>query len=558
MKTDKPEFNLLREPWIVVMKEDGTTEEVGLLELFAQAHQYRGLAGELPTQDIAVLRLLLAILHCVYGKFDPRGDFAPLYDDGSTSVTPQDAFRRWQVIWEDGAFSHPILTQYLEHYEDRFWLFHPERPFYQVPDLNKATDYTAAKLNGELAESGNKIRLFSSRSGAKKGYLTFAEAARWLLHLISFDDASVKKSIKGMKMLSPGVGWLGKIGSVVAVGNNLFEMLMLNLTLLRDGQVLWEPGDAIWELDEVRREERCQIAQPRNPAELLTLQSRRILLKKKDNMVIGYSLLGGDFFPQENAFVEQMTVWRKSPMKKNAPEEYKPRQHDPSRQVWRDFAALFVNNDEYHAPGVVSWVKQLKYQRIVDRPLFRFQIAAVKYDTSNSSYTDIFSDGIAFHGDILNDNMEEQWIGRILQELETTELLVKQVSILKQDIAKAEGESDSNRLRRIANEVCEQAYFRLDRPFRQWLEGINPLADEPHDVSVRWWKQAQHIIHQLGREIVEQCHPRTYAERVVRSNEKEFRYSVPQAYNQFRYRTSSPDALRGGKRHESIKSRSTS
>jgi CRISPR system Cascade subunit CasA len=26
-------------------------------------------------------------------------------------------------------------------------------------------------------------------------------------------------------------------------------------------------------------------------------------------VVTGYGLIGGDFFPEENAFVEQMTVW---------------------------------------------------------------------------------------------------------------------------------------------------------------------------------------------------------------------------------------------------------
>jgi CRISPR system Cascade subunit CasA len=545
------EFNLLREPWIVVMKDDGTTEEVGLLEVFARAHRFRGLAGELPTQDIAVLRLLLAILHCVYGKFNPQGEFDPMYDDGSAAITPGEVFRRWQTIWEGGEFSHPILRQYLEHYEDRFWLFHPERPFYQVPGLDKATDYTAAKLNGELAESGNKIRLFSSRSGEAKGWLTYAEAARWLLYVNGYDDTSAKP--KGKNLPSPGAGWLGKLGLVIAVGNNLFETLMLNLTLLRDGQTVWEPGEAIWEQETVRSEERCQIAQPRNPAELLTLQSRRLLLKRMSDKVVGYSLLGGDFFPQENAFAEQMTVWRKSSGTKQGPDEYKPRRHDPSRQVWRDFAALFVNSGDHHSPGVVSWVKQLKYRKIVNRPLFRFQIAAVKYGDKDFFVDDVFSDGIAFHGDLMDEgSMGEPWIGRILQEIETAELLVRQVGILAQNIARAAGDSDANRLRRAASAAREQAYYRLDRPFRHWLEEIDPAHDEPHVVSAKWWEQARRIVRELGKEMVEQCGPRAYAERVVVDNNQEIRYSVPHAYNQFLYRTTNFDTLKGGKNNDSV------
>jgi len=552
VKTDKPEFNLLREPWIVVMKGDGTTEEVGLLELFACAHQFRGLAGELPTQDIAVLRLLLAILHCVYGKFDPDGEFSPLYDDGSTPVTADDVFRRWQTIWEGGKFLHPILEEYLKHYEDRFWLFHPERPFYQVSGLERATEYTAAKLNGELAESSNKIRLFSSRSGETKGLLTYAEAARWLLYVNGYDDTSAKP--KGKNLPSPGAGWLGKLGLVFAVGGNLFETLMLNLVLLRDGQGLWEPGDAVWEMDTVRGQERCQIAQPRNPAELLTLQSRRLLLHRIGDKVGGYSLLGGDFFSSENAFVEQMTVWRKSKETKRGPEEYRPRRHDPSRQVWRDFAALFVNRENHHTPGVVRWVKQLKYRELVHGPLFRFQIAAVKYGDKDFFVDDVFSDGIAFHEDLMGGNdMGEQWIGRILQEIETIEQLVKQVGFLAQGIAKASGDSDENRLRRMSGQARELAYYRLDRPFRSWLEDIDPVDDEPHIASARWWSQAQRIVRELGQEMVEQCGPRAYAERVIKENNQEFRYSVPQAYDRFLYKTRSPDALKGVKNFESVK-----
>jgi CRISPR system Cascade subunit CasA len=544
MVNDGKEFNLLREPWIVVMKDNGALEEVGLIEVLERAHEFRALAGELPTQNIAIMRLLLAILHSVYGRFDSQGNFVPLYDDGSAEIMPEDAFGRWKSIWDERQFSHPILRQYLERYEDRFWLFHPERPFYQVPGMDKATDYTAAKLNGELAESSNKLRLFSSRSGVAKSSLSFAEAARWLLYVNGYDDTSAKP--KGKNLPSPGAGWLGKLGLVVAVGHNLFETLMLNLTLLQDGIKLWEPGEAIWELDQVRDMERCEIPQPRNPAELLTLQSRRLLLHREGDRVVGYSLLGGDFFPPENAFVEQMTVWRKNTDKKTGPEEFKPRRHDPSRQIWRDFASLFVSR-EWHLPGVVSWMKQLRYRQLLDRPLFRFQVAAVKYGDKDFFIDDVFSDGIAFHADLMNETtLGEVWINRILDEIETTELLVRQVGLLAQNIARAKGESEGGRLRDIAGAAREQAYFRLDRPFRRWLEEIDPASNNPQEVSAKWWKIAQRIIREVGRELVENCGPRAYIERVVIDNKQELRYSVPQAYNQFLYKTTDINILKGG------------
>ena len=66
MEELEKEFNLLDEPWIVVRTTGNVTKEVSILDLFAHAHEYRGLAGELPTQDIAVMRLLLAVMHAAF------------------------------------------------------------------------------------------------------------------------------------------------------------------------------------------------------------------------------------------------------------------------------------------------------------------------------------------------------------------------------------------------------------------------------------------------------------------------------------------------------------
>lgn len=123
--------------------------------------------------------------------------------------------------------------------------------------------------------------------------MEYAQAARWLLYVNAYDDTSSKPKGKGLP--SPGVGWLGKLGLIEAVGENLFQTLLLNLTLLKDGRNLWEGENRpIWER-EPDKAERQEIAVPDNQAELLTLQSRRLLLKRDHDKVVGYYLLGGDF-----------------------------------------------------------------------------------------------------------------------------------------------------------------------------------------------------------------------------------------------------------------------
>ena len=64
-------YNLLFEPWIKVYTQSDETVRYSILDVFKHAHQIKALAGELPTQDFAILRLLLAILHATFGEENP-------------------------------------------------------------------------------------------------------------------------------------------------------------------------------------------------------------------------------------------------------------------------------------------------------------------------------------------------------------------------------------------------------------------------------------------------------------------------------------------------------
>ena len=114
------EFNLLDEPWIKVIDKNCVIHEVSLLELFEQAHTYKDLCGELPTQDFAMLRLLLAVLHTVFSRYDVNGDEL-LLDDAC------DALERWNKLWENKRFPSEVITEYLKSQKENFYLFHPER-----------------------------------------------------------------------------------------------------------------------------------------------------------------------------------------------------------------------------------------------------------------------------------------------------------------------------------------------------------------------------------------------------------------------------------------------
>ena len=293
------EFNLLQERWVRVRTQDCTVQEVSLTDALLHAHAYVDLAGEMPTQDAAMLRLQLAVLHTVFSRVDGNGVPAPFEE-------PRDALQRWSELWQLGHFPEQPIRDYLDKWQDRFWLFHPERPFWQVPEAKIGSPFGAKKLNGEVFESENKTSLFSACAGTGKESMDYPQAARWLVSLNNYDDAAAKKKAKDRPLPSMGPGWLGRIGVIYVKGSNLFETLMRNLMFLQDGGELWEPDVPCWELEDARSGERTEVACPDNFAELMTTQFRRILLERKENKVVGYTVLGGDFFDSTNALLDHL------------------------------------------------------------------------------------------------------------------------------------------------------------------------------------------------------------------------------------------------------------
>ena len=527
------QFNLLYEPWITIRKKDSSRKEVSILGVFKEAHEFLALSGELPAQDTAILRILLAILHSVFNKF----------------AEPYSALDKWAELWSAKQFPYEEIEQYLKGYEDRFYLIHPQAPFFQIPGLDTQAHFgpfNMAKLNGEVSESDHKARLFQHRSGDEKVTLSFAEAARWLLYFNAYAETFGKLEAKGKKGksdLSVGVGWLGKLGLITALGDSLFETLMLNFVLLDESGALWDRGRPIWEKP-VCFKERNAIAIPRNQAELLTLQSRRVLLENNGERVTAYRFISGDIFPKEESFSETMTAWKFTKQPGDKTERYRPKTFQQSVQLWRDFASLVSQNESARMPGVVQWLKRLVEEKDengdrllpVDFKYFRFQTSSILYGTMQAVIADVFSDSISFNSELLSD-LHRDWIPRIIDELETTENLVRHVGILAQNIAKAAGNKYGHAEREHGlaqrHDASSQAYYRLDQPFRKWLESIEPKIENTgkmmDDKCGEWWGESQSIVRSLGKEIVSNCSPQALTGRNG--------LSAPQAFNWFLYNT---------------------
>jgi CRISPR system Cascade subunit CasA len=143
----QPTFNLIDEPWIGAVDENGTLKEYGLRELLAQAHHLRSLHDDSPLVIAAVLRMILALLHRIYDG--PRNS------------------REWEVIWaaNDG-FDMARIERYFVQWHSRFDLFDAEYPFYQT--IHAAVDKQIKPISTLLPElaTGNNATLFDHTTDA--------------------------------------------------------------------------------------------------------------------------------------------------------------------------------------------------------------------------------------------------------------------------------------------------------------------------------------------------------------------------------------------------------
>lgn len=503
------EFDLLESPWIKVATPSLEQKEVSLTEAIAHAHEYVNLAGEMATQDAAVLRVLLAVAITVFYRYDADGNEEELSEENDS--TAEDVSERWGDYWIKGKFPEQAVGEYLRAYSERFWLFHPKTPFWQVNDLRYGTNYEVKCLLGNVKESMNKATRphFSMTSGEEITRMNYGEAARWLVHLNAY-AINVKSDKNAPGTEAPvGTGRLGRLGLVMVNGQNLFQILMLNLCAVRSDGSLWEKPSPTWE-QEPRRDQGHEIGIPDNLPERYTIQSRRIMLMRDtDSHITGFRALGGDFFPTEKDYGEPMTLWREQKVDKKTGEEepLAPQKHNPAVHAWREFPALLCRGGgaeekaKRRSPGVVQWIHFLRdnNQKIMKSiPLITFRMVGMEYgDGMSYTYGDCINDSLTMAAELL-DELGKIWVNHITEQVHkchavSTEALShfsKKIGLLYS------GDSSKNS---VKDTLIGKYFFSIDSAFREWLASIDPQLEE-REGKIKEWES---VSYRYARKIVE-------------------------------------------------------
>ncbi|MFI9772060.1 type I-E CRISPR-associated protein Cse1/CasA [Streptomyces sp. NPDC052415] len=498
-------FDLTSEPWVGVLHRDGEEMELSLRQVFARAGELRAVVGELPTQEFALLRLLLAIAHDAF--------------DGPREIED------WADLWEDPECFAPVGS-YLDAHRDCFDLLHPIRPFLQTAGLHSAKGEVFS-LNRIVADVPAGDAFFSARM-PDVGRLTFAEAARWLVHVHAWDTSGIKtgmagdERVKGGKVYPLGTGWAGGLGGVFVEGDTLRETLLLNLAAADTEELQFAEADLpAW------RHPPCGPGPhgrtPAGPRELYTWPSRRVLLHHDADGVHGVVLGYGDPLAARNMHRrEPMTAWRRSTVQEKKLGQspvYLPRTHDPARAAWRGIASLVADRSQaaggeeaapYLRPAILEWVARLITEGYVDRTfLVRARTVGVCYGTQQSVIDEVVDDRLTMPVVLLHRH-DRTCAAQAVAAAEDADRAVRALGDLAADLARAVGRAQDG-----PKEAARTAGFdALEEPYRHWLAALAQAGD-PFAHRATWQDQAYQIVAHLGGRLIEAAGDQAWEGRTV-------------------------------------------
>lgn len=509
----RPSFNLVREPWIPVVMLDGSHDELSLRELFKKAQDIREVVGDIPQQVLPILRLCEAILYRAYGRTE---DGEPL------DLTEPEMLQVWKAVWGAGSFADGYIDEYLDDFEARFDLFGPA-PFMQVPDLafvSKDKEYDPIEeILADVPKSGKF--LFSMRSRDAPACISFPEAARWLLFFQAYDCAGIKTPVVGNTHVNkgkvyapkglPATGWLGCIGGTYLEGANLFQTLLYNWVLFQDSrQPLFGNQKDLpsWEKSAASHDYR--VRKPAGPAELYSLQSRRVRLvpHKDGKFVVGIISCYGDIpRPTETVATEQMTPWRKSVAQQKALGTtyvpWMPRVHDCSKALWRGLEAVLsrgeVSEGDFR-PGVVRWYDTLRAKGGVDLPAgVTVHAQGVEYGSQSSVMTKAMDDRVDLGTALLRGDSPA--VTHIFEIISSTDKAIYQLVVLVRSVEHSQGDMSRDKdpqAQRVADDVRERAYSELDGVFRSRIANFSAEVSVV-DYCNAWYSDIHRILLTIAR-----------------------------------------------------------
>jgi len=354
-------FNLWMEPWIPCVDRSGGVGLRSIRQALVESPELIDLQCPTPPQTAAIYRLLLALLHRVFGP-------------------PTRA--AWSQLYEARAFDLGALDAYMDLWANRFDLFDGEHPFYQADD-ERVEPKSVISLALEMA-SGNNAVLFDHHVEDDGVTLSPAEAAWALLGSQAFGVGGLSGLPDKFTdaPLAKGVVFL-------AQGDTLFETLLLNLVVFTADKPIPSTTDdqPVWERDALCLPERST---NQGYLDYLTWPNRKIRL-------IGERTADGSLCVRTMTWTPGLRLEASNPgpfrhatkNEQKSDEPWRVLQFRTERSLWRDSLPLFSLSQPHgvHVPAAFQHLANLAANgTIPSSRVFRFMALGMAKDQAKLEY----------------------------------------------------------------------------------------------------------------------------------------------------------------------------
>lgn len=531
---DKKSYNLVTEPWIQVLDQAGDLKEVSLLDVFQNASNYQRLAGDMASQDLVILRLLIAILTSVYSRVDVDNEAYDWVDldekmhiieADEDDYDQADLMNTWRTLYKKKVFSDSV-SQYLKKNIDKFDFFGDE-PFYQVNKevydqevpTNKKINIKNPKgtvdvkqINRTVSESNNSPAIFSPKTRNTKNKLTLAQLIRWIITYQNFTGVTDKTKVNSKKKFSVSAGWLYGLSPVFAQGENLFQTLMFNLVfseVYKEEKLFWEFDESIEYIEFLKKEPSTQDL---SISTLYTSWSRMLHIEWVDGNPIIFTA-GLPKLDSTEAFTEPMTTWREN---KKTGDIYPATKHlnDLSKAMWRNFGEYVrtsisdsKNAERVHEPDVIKWLRKIHDNEDLPTDMsLTLQTTTLISDGNATSQSPVaeLNDSFKIKADVLFDkDNKNYWPADIENMIDLTQQVGKDFWIFANNISKLRGLDGSE----FADNLTTKFYEGINIPFLNWLASLRNDQERPEKLS-EWEQTLKHIALLRAEEVLQNASPR--------------------------------------------------
>lgn len=427
-------FNLLHDPWIKTSQG-----ELSLLDTIKNAHKLQ-LTNDFATQDLAIMRFMLAIIQRVYFN--------------GTDNT--------KCLLTQGHFDDQFIT-YLNSYQDFFDLDHfyatDMNTFNQfVPDKKRLTpgcttsQISLSLLNRAINQSANGLSISMPVNRLNANNVTKSTLARNLLFYQQVAGSSDKTKLVTPEKTSIDPGWLYQLDSFYFKGKSLFETLIFNADARPNQKPVFE--DPNWIKTRLYNE------LPDNTATLYTLPSRLYCLEDAHVYTAGFPALS----PINAQDLEPMTSWKEG--KQGITPSYKrPGSFNPE--------SFFTSVFSSYRPLLIKRLRTLIRQGLITKSaLVNIVFTSFTYNdvASKLPYCETCAD-LSVISDLLVDETGF-WTKRLLDELDFVNVLRKNVYGVSKSLADFSGLPAS-----IPESTSSKFEQRAKAEFLTWVSDLSLDVD---------------------------------------------------------------------------------